>query len=131
MGRGEALTLLLDTHAMLFWLREPEQLSKAQREALLSAAAAGPLAVSAITLWEIALLVVRGRIAPTDAIDLLERDPRFLVLPLDGRVATESAGLGALRDPADQLITATARVHALRLVTADRRIRGSGLVQVI
>jgi PIN domain nuclease of toxin-antitoxin system len=67
---------------------------------LLQAAGAGPLAVSAVTLWEIAMLVVRGRIASTDAIDPLERDPRFLILPLDGRVATESAGLCALRDPA-------------------------------
>jgi PIN domain nuclease of toxin-antitoxin system len=55
------------------------------------------------------------------------------VLALDGRIAAESARLGPKMptDPADQLIVASARVHGLRLLTADARIRDSGVVSVI
>ena len=89
------------------------------------------MGVAAITLWEIALLVEHGRIGPTDAIEVVETDSRFRIFPITGRIALESARLRALRDPADQLIVATARVESLRLVTADRRIRKSRAVDVI
>jgi len=38
---------------------------------------------------------------------------------------------GALRDPADRAIVASARVHRLRLLTSDRRIIESNLVSVV
>lgn len=43
----------------------------------------------------------------------------------------EVASLGRLRDPADRAITATAKVHRLRLVTSDLRIIDSGLVPIL
>jgi PIN domain nuclease of toxin-antitoxin system len=58
-------------------------------------------------------------------------NPVFRVLPLTYEVALEAASLGALRDPADHAIAATARVHRLRLVTSDRRIIDSELVRVV
>lgn len=95
------------------------------------------MAIAAISLWEIAKLVELGRIELTAAIDdvlqELESGSDFTVLPLDARVALESTRLGSgfHRDPADQLIVATARVHALRLVTADERIRRSSVVATV
>ncbi len=95
------------------------------------------LGVAAITLWEIAELCERGRLVLSTTLDALFEhigdSARLTVIPLDGRVALESTRLGPNfhRDPADQLIAATARVHGLRLVTADLRIRSSGVVPVI
>jgi len=61
----------------------------------------------------------------------LNSNPVFRILPLTYEVALDVASLGALRDPADRVIAATARVHRLRLLTSDRRIIGSKLVQVV
>ena len=64
----------------------------------------------------------------------IEQHPLIRIIRLDAYVARESTMLGTSMqkaDPADQLIVATARVHGLRLVTADDRIRKSGLVPVI
>ncbi len=59
-------------------------------------------------------------------------NPVFPVLPLSFEVAKESASLcRLLRDPADCVIVATARVHGLRLLTSDRRIIESNLVSTV
>jgi PIN domain nuclease of toxin-antitoxin system len=132
------LTLLLDTHVLLWWLDAPGRLSLLQDRAIADARGGEErLAVAAVTLWEIAKLVSHHRLTFDDPIDLvldrIERNPALSVLPLDARVAIESTRLGDQipKDPADQLIVATARVHGLRLVTADEAIRKSGTVQVI
>jgi PIN domain nuclease of toxin-antitoxin system len=55
------------------------------------------------------------------------------VLPLSTEVAVESCHLPGEfhRDPADQIITATARVHALTLLTADQRLQAYGHVRTL
>jgi PIN domain nuclease of toxin-antitoxin system len=53
----------------------------------------------------------------------LDTNPAFRIIPLTTEIAFEVAALGdALRDPGDRVIVATARVHRLRLLTADQRI---------
>lgn len=132
------MTLLLDTHVLLWWVTTPERLSPAQARALDRAEATGePVGLAAISLWEIAKLVERGRLRPTQSVDTvleeIERHPGLRVLPLTARIAIESTRLGPSvpTDPADQLIVATARVHALRLVTADERLRRAGAVPIV
>jgi len=61
----------------------------------------------------------------------LNSKPFFRILPLTYEVALDVALLGVLRDPADRVIAATARVHRLQLVTSDLRIIESSLVEVI
>jgi PIN domain nuclease of toxin-antitoxin system len=96
-----------------------------------------PVAISAITLWEIAMLAARGRIDFTEPPDIwlaeLEGHPLIEVLPLTARIAAESVRLGPdfHNDPADQIIVATARLHGLPLMTADKRIRGWGKVAIL
>src|SRR4051794_17630368 len=73
-----------------------------------------PLAASAVTLLEIAMLVDGGRVplnAPLNALfDQLRANPVFEDLPLTFEIAAEVAALGpALRDPMDRVIVATAR----------------------
>ena len=132
------MKLLLDTHILLWWLTGEGPLQPSQVAALETAEAHDEqLGIAAITLWEIAKLCEHGRIVlsttPDALLEHIEAHTRITVLPLDGRIALESTRLGPRfhRDPADQLIAATARVHGLRLVTADQRIRTSGTVTVV
>jgi PIN domain nuclease of toxin-antitoxin system len=129
--------LLLDTHVVVRWLAEPRKLSRSQTRILDAAARRSePVALSAITLLEIAVLTAAGRLrlkAPMEELlSELQAHPVFQVLPLSYEIASEVASLGGgLRDPADRAIVATARVHRLRLVTSDQRIVASKLVAVV
>lgn len=94
------------------------------------------LGVSAMTLLEIALLFGRERTrlsaSASELLTLVESNPLCRIFPIDVEVAQEVAAMGdSLRDPADRVIVATARVHRLRLVTSDQRIIESKLVPVI
>lgn len=128
---------LLDTHVAIWWLTEDRRLTRAHARVLDRAEQSGvPLGLSVISLWEIAKLVERGRLELDQTIDeslaQLEAHPALTVLPLSARIAVESTRLGARfpSDPVDQIIAATARCHALTLLTVDERIRGSGAVAV-
>lgn len=94
-----------------------------------------PVALSAISLLEIAVLASQGKVKLEASLDEffeeLRARPALTVLPLTFEVALEAASLGKLRDPADRAIVATARVHRLRLVTPDQRIIESKLVPVV
>lgn len=95
-----------------------------------------PVALSAISLLEVAILTGEGKLRLKSTLDEffeeLQGSPVFRVLPLTYEVASEVASLGnRLRDPADRTIVATARVHRLQLVTSDQRIIESKLVPVV
>jgi PIN domain nuclease of toxin-antitoxin system len=128
--------LLLDTHILVRWLIEARKLSRTQLRTLEAAIRRGePVAFSAISLLEIAVLASGEnqalKVPLAEFFRDLNSNPVFRVLPLTYEVALEIASLGALRDPADRAIAATARVHRLRLVTSDQRIIDSELVQVV
>jgi len=130
-------TLLLDTHVLVRWLADPKRLSREQLRALRGAVRrCDPLALSAITLLEIAVLFGEGstrlRVPAQELLAALEPGTGFQIVPIDVEIANEVAAMGgALRDPADRAIVATARVHRLRLVTSDQRIVESKLVPVV
>ena len=115
---------------------EPKRLSRDQVRALRGATRRGePLAISAITLLQIAVLFgkrgVSRQVPIQELFAALDPGAGFQVIPLDVEIATEVAALGDMfRDPADRTIVATARVHRLRLVTSDQRIIESKLVPV-
>ena len=132
------MTLLVDTHALLWWLADVGELSQAQVQALERAESREePIGIAAISLWESAKLVERGRLRLDQTVDVvlveIEKHRGLDVLPLTARIALESTRLGPSvpSDPVDQLIVATARVHALQVVTADERIRRAGAVSVL
>ena len=131
-------SVLLDTHILVWWRSDVGRLSRAQAEALSDLDKRGePVAISAITLRELASLGDRGlleiAIPWTAWLEEIESSPLIDVLPLTARIASESVRLGAdfPKDPADQIIVATAVCHDLRLLTADRQIRRCGKVPVI
>jgi PIN domain nuclease of toxin-antitoxin system len=125
---AEPRPLLLDTHAWLWLEAGSDELSAGARRAISTALGVGLLRVAAISLWELALLVSRGRVVlgkPTNLwLEAALADPGPIIEPLSTRVAIESCELpGALhRDPADRMIVATARVINATLMTRDRRI---------
>lgn len=129
---------VLDTHILLWWRVSPNELSKQQRQLLERCEHRGvPVAISAITIWEIAKLIQLKRLhlsrVESSLLESLERDPLLEILPITSAVAVESTRLGPQfhRDPADQLIVATARVHDRPLITADERIRDWAGVRII
>ncbi|MDC0676476.1 type II toxin-antitoxin system VapC family toxin [Sorangium atrum] len=120
--------IVLDTHVWVWWVQRDERLSSAWAELIRQSEANG-LGVSAISCWEVAKLVERGRLALPCDIDAWLRAalayPGVLLLPLAPSIAAESTRLpGEFHsDPADQIIVATARIHGCPLLTADAKIR--------
>ncbi len=67
-----------------------------------------------------------------DLFHQLDANPAFRILPLTSEIGKEVAAMGAsLRDPADRVIVATARVYRIPLLTSDQRIVESHLVPVV
>ncbi|MBI4208081.1 MAG: type II toxin-antitoxin system VapC family toxin [Deltaproteobacteria bacterium] len=125
---------LLDTHVLLWWYLDAPDLTPEMAQKIQSEELKEGLAVSIISLWEIAKLAEIGRIRPEFSLDEwfgeLEEDPGIWMIPLSARIVIESSRLGPHfhKDPADQLIVATARCHGLRVLTVDERIHRSGIV---
>jgi PIN domain nuclease of toxin-antitoxin system len=120
------MTILLDTHALLWWRAGGERLSRAAARAIDVARA---IYVSPLSCWEVATLHRQGRIAldrepETWVQDLLHED-RIAVATLSPEAAAWAGGLGEsfAGDPVDRLLYATARDLRVPLVSKDDRLR--------
>ena len=128
--------ILLDTHVLIWAVDDSKRLSRrAVSEIRRARRDGGGLAVSAISLWELASLFARGRI---QAYGTIEASVRLLIEDVTVRpITSEIAALAAQfpadfpRDPADRLISATARAEGLTLLTHDENIRGSPLLNTV
>jgi PIN domain nuclease of toxin-antitoxin system len=118
--------LLLDTCALIFDALAPKRLSAKTRALIEREAEVGGLAISDISLWEVAMLVARGRLDPgADAASfcrLAIRARDIAVLPITAEIAARSVALAIRGDPADRLIAATAIEHRAVLVTTDAHL---------
>lgn len=128
--------ILLDTHAWIWHLAAPEELSKAARTAVENAPGHRQLLISAISIWELFMLVKKGRLEltlpPASFVTATNRDPRFRVIPVDERIARRSVELPDIHaDPADRMILATAAELGARVVSKDGRFAEYGLVPVV
>jgi PIN domain nuclease of toxin-antitoxin system len=128
--------ILVDTHVVVWLAFDQDQISRKARRAIDDARKnADGLAISDITLLELATLANKGRIRLAISLEsfLQEVESRFVVLPISGRACARAMGLPASypKDPADRIIGATALVEGLSLLTADREIRRSKTVQTI
>jgi PIN domain nuclease of toxin-antitoxin system len=115
--------LLLDTHAWLWRLLDPQRLSDAAEEAI--AARDSELFLSPVSAWETLVLARKGRLSlspsPSEwVLDALRRSAPSAV-PISHGIAMRSEALAgfASEDPADRFLVATALEHDLILVTAD------------
>ena len=128
--------VLLDTHVVIWLALEPGRISKRARAAIQETRRRGEgLAVSDITLLEIATIENKGRIKLDASLEafLAEIEARFIVLPITGRICVSALALPATypRDPADRVIGATALVEGLPLITGDGGIRRSKTLKTI
>jgi PIN domain nuclease of toxin-antitoxin system len=114
------VNLLLDTHAVIWFLEGSDELHPQARAAIESAQTAY---VSSATIWEMATKVARGRLeAPLDFPDRL-LDLGMLQLSFEWEHARVAGGLPLHhRDPFDRMLVAQAIVERLTIVTRDRDI---------
>ena len=127
--------ILLDTHVLVWLESDQRKLSRTADAAIRRARHAGGLAVSAITLVEIANLIRRGRLRIHSTPEaIIERYAAgIMVLPITREVAALTLYFPESfpQDPSDRVIAATARAEGLPLVTADQRILDCPLVKTI
>ena len=114
------MTLLLDTHVLLWWLADDPRLTPAMREAIADPSTS--VVVSAASAWEAAIKAAVGKLRVPDG--LREELVRH---GFDGLPVTVEDGLaaGALprhhSDPFDRMLIAQAARRQFVLLTADRR----------
>ena len=128
--------ILVDTHVAVWLALEPSRISKKGKAAIDEARGhGGGLAIADVSLWELAILVGKGRVSLTVSLEsfLTEVQKRFAVVPITAQVCVRAMGLpaGYPKDPADRIIAATALVEGVPLLTADREIQRSKAVRTI
>jgi PIN domain nuclease of toxin-antitoxin system len=121
--------LLLDTHVWI-WLMEgsPGRLSPGVVRAVEEAAAGGSVRVHPLSVWELGMLVRKGRLSLAGPVERWVEEALAVegvtLTPLTSGMALEAAALPDPfpGDPVDRMLVATARILGATLVTADRRI---------
>jgi len=118
--------ILLDTHIWVWWVDDNDRLTQKHREWIEEYQTQG-LGVSIISCWEVAKLVESNRLILSCSVnEWLEAAlayPGVQLLNLTLPIVVESTQLiGFHRDPADQIIVATARIYKCRLLTSDAKI---------
>lgn len=120
--------IVLDTHVLVWVMDDDAKLGPQARETIVEASKADQVGVSAITPWEIALLVEKGRLRLAREVakwlDAALAAQGVRLLPIEPRVALDSVRLPGVfhADPADRLIVAAARRWGATLITADAAI---------
>lgn len=119
--------IVLDTHIWIWWVHNDPQLTDKQREIIQGHEDEG-LGVSVFSCWEVAKLVELKRLTLHCSIDewleVALHYPGIELLALTPEIVVESTRLPGEfhRDPADQIIVATARIYDCPLLTEDNKI---------
>jgi PIN domain nuclease of toxin-antitoxin system len=128
--------IVLDAHSWVWWVHDDEHLTTTQVE-IIEANETNIIGVSAISCWEIAKLVEYGRLdrpcSLSEWFDQALSYPGIRLLELTPQIAIESTQLPGEfhRDPADQIIVATARIYGCPLVTSDGKLLNYPHVETI
>ena len=127
--------ILLDTHIWVWWVARPDRLQAKHRD-LLERGADRVFGVSIISCWEVAKLVEYGRLKLDREVGLWIESalagPGVSLLHLNPQIVVESTQLPQPfhRDPADQLLVATARVLQCSIMTEDSKIESYAHVRI-
>jgi PIN domain nuclease of toxin-antitoxin system len=137
---GSHAVILLDTHVVVWSATDDPRLGKRARALIADCGQTSPFYVSAISAWEIAMLVRKGRLdlgEPAQAwFTTASRHPAWQTVLLDVSTAMEAVNLpGDFHgDPADRFLVGTARRNGLAFMTADSAIltyAGAGHLKAI
>jgi PIN domain nuclease of toxin-antitoxin system len=127
--------ILLDTHVLIWLASDPAKLSPNAAQTIRCAGREGGIAISAITLWELAWLAAHHRLEITGTVEAFveEISSRTAIRPITPKVAALANQLppNYSSDPCDCLIGATALAEGIPLVTKDRAIRKSRAITTI
>ena len=112
---------LLDTHALLWWMAEPQRLDGRAHEAI--ADPSNEVFVSSINAWEIAVKHALGKLQAPDNLEASIKKQGFTPLSLTFRHAEQAGTLPPHHgDPFDRMLVAQAQIEGLIVVTRDRQI---------
>lgn len=129
--------ITMDTCAIVWDSLQPSKLSIKAKKAIKNADDNNELLMCDISIWEIAMLVKRKRIeveeTPANLIKLILNSRNYTVMKISPKIADLSVNLDGKisSDPADRLIAATAILNQAPIVTADRNLRNSSVVDTI
>lgn len=134
---GHGTLIVLDTHALVWWLADAPELSTGAKRVIQAAAAKRETVASTISVLEIATAVRRERLVLNRPLDEWLADVRVLpglrFEPVSVDIAAMAGGFGRSMpgDPADRVILATAATLGARLVSADTNLQNNGHVDVV
>lgn len=120
--------IVLDTHTLVWWVTGDATLSKKAGKVIEREQSGGSIIVSAISAWEIAMLVAHGRLVLSMDVSswlaTVAEIEAVRFFPVDVEIAAKSVELPGEfhKDPADRMIVTTARKLAVPLVTKDDKI---------
>ena len=129
--------IVADTHIIIWDALVPQKLSKNAKTAISRANNDDGILFCEISLWEIAMLINRGRIridvSYKDFIQLILKSKQYILQGITPEIAELSTQIfqNTEQDPADRLIAATAIVKRAELVTVDKTMRHSKEVRTI
>lgn len=120
--------IVLDTHTLVWWVTGDATLSKKAGKVIEREQSGGSIIVSAISAWEIAMLVAHGRLVLSMDVSswlaTVAEIEAVRFFPVDVEIAAKSVELPGEfhKDPADRMIVTTARKLAVPLLTKDDKI---------
>ena len=115
------MSLLLDTHVILWWLTDDPTLAEEIKATLDHEP---DVYVSAATIWEVAIKQAIGKLPEPTALPERIRDSGFAELPISSKHAMTAGRLPLIhRDPFDRMLVAQAQHENLTLVTRDPRLQ--------
>ena len=118
--------VLLDTHALLWWLADHKALGKSAREII--ADERNTIYVSAATTWEISIKKAKGLLSAPDDIDGIMDEEGFEPLPITTFHGERAGELPDIhRDPFDRMLVAQAQAEGLEILTKDTEIPKYGI----
>lgn len=127
--------ILLDTHVLIWWLSKIEPLPKSVLQKIETHQKKNQILLSAMSFWEISMLVKKERLALNDDLHLwinkVASLPFLTVIPADHTILVQSVFLPGNfhADPADRMIVATAQIQSSLLITKDKKIRNYSYVK--
>lgn len=129
--------IVMDTCVIIWDALEPSKLTPTVLDAINQADQKNTLMIADISIWEIAMLIKKGRIKieakQSHFLNLYLQSRNITVIPITPQIAEQSVNFDARmnNDPADRIIAATAKIHNASLVTADNNLLSCDFIDTL
>lgn len=134
---GSNVVIVMDTCVIIWDALEPSKLTSTVLAAINQADQQNNLMIADISIWEIAMLIKKGRInieaKQSHFLNLYLQSRNIIVAPITPQIAEQSVNFDARmnNDPADRIIAATAKIHNACLVTADNNLLSCDFIDTL